>query len=89
VPGLTEYDVPLAWTPDGTELLVARYSDYALAGVERVDVRSGRTRPWRGLGRLPSSLWGETRLLVSPDGESYAYGYVRRMSDLYLSTPLR
>jgi len=89
VPGLTEYDVPLAWTPDGRELLVARYSDHGLARVGRVDVQSGRTRAWRGPGRLPSALWGDTRLLVAPDGESYAYGYVRRMSDLYLSSPLR
>jgi serine/threonine protein kinase len=89
VPGLTEYDVPVAWTPDGRELIVVRYADYALAGVGRVDVQSGRTRPWQGIGRLPSALWGETRLLVAPDGESYAYGYVRRMGDLYLSSPLR
>jgi hypothetical protein len=89
VPGLSEYDVPLAWTPDGRELLVARYADYGLTGVERVDIHGGGTRPWRGPGRLPSALWGDTRLLVSPDGESYAFGYVRRMSDLYLSSPLR
>jgi hypothetical protein len=89
VPGLSEYDVPLAWTPDGRELLVARYADDGLTGVERVDIHGGGTRPWRGPGRLPSALWGDTRLLVSPDGESYAFGYVRRMSDLYLSSPLR
>jgi serine/threonine protein kinase len=89
VPGLTEYDVPLCWTPDGRELIVARYSDYTLSGVQLVDVLEGRTRPWRGFGRLPSALWGEVRLLVAPDGESYAYGYARRMGDLYLTSPLR
>jgi Tol biopolymer transport system component len=89
VPGLNEYDVPLCWTPGGRELLVARYEDTP-PRVERVDVASGRTRPWHGLGRsLSSALWGQTRLLVTPDGESYAYGYMRRMNDLYLSSPLR
>jgi hypothetical protein len=89
VPGLTEYDVPLAWTPDGREIIVAHYSDYALSRVEFVDVESGRKRHWRAFARLPSALWGEARLLVAPDGESYAYGYARRMGDLYLSSPLR
>ena len=42
-----------------------------------------------GLGRtLPSGSWGDTRLLVTSDGQSYAYGYTRRMSDLYLSSPV-
>ena len=27
IPGLDEYDVPLCWTPDGCELLVARYEE--------------------------------------------------------------
>jgi hypothetical protein len=89
VPGLSEDDVPLCWTPDGRELIVARYEDAPIR-IERVDAVSGRGRPWQGLNRsLPSALWGETWLLVTPDGESYAYGHTRRMSDLYLSSPLR
>jgi len=37
-------------------------------------------------------LWmvlGQSRLLVTPDGESYAYSFFRRLDDLYLSSPLR
>jgi hypothetical protein len=57
--------------------------------VERVDVGSGGTRPWAGPHRLFSAaVWGQSRILVTPDGRSYAYGYFRRMSDLYLSSPL-
>ena len=88
VPGLGANDVPLCWTADGRELMVARYAEKP-PRVERVDVVSGRTRPWTRFGRsLPSGLWGQSRLLVTPDGESYAYGYARKMSDLYLSSPL-
>jgi hypothetical protein len=88
VPGLNELDVPLAWSPDGRELMVARYEDQP-PRVERVDVATGRTRPWHGLGRsLPSGLV-QPRLLVTPDGASYAYGYIRGRGDLYLSSPLR
>jgi Tol biopolymer transport system component len=90
VPGLDVTDAPLAWTPDGRELIVARYEDRdSPQRVERVDVATGKTRPWHGLGRALPTLFGESRLLVTPDGESYAYGYTRRMNDLYLSSPLR
>jgi hypothetical protein len=89
VPGLGELDVPICWTPDGRELFVARYENTP-ATIERVDVSSGRTRPWAASGRAPASgLWGQNRILVTPDGESYAYSQVRRMSDLYLTSPLK
>jgi hypothetical protein len=88
LPGLGELDVPICWTPDGRELLVARYEDDA-SRVERVDVTTGRTRPWNGLGRsLPSGFLGQDRILVAPDGESYAYSRGRYFSDLYLTSPL-
>jgi eukaryotic-like serine/threonine-protein kinase len=89
VPGLGDYDVPLSWAPDGRNLMVARYEETP-PRVEQVEVASGRTRPWKGPHRaLPSGLLGQTRVLVTPDGESYAYGTYRRMSDLYLSSRLR
>jgi Tol biopolymer transport system component len=91
VPGLNELDLPLVWTPDGRALIVVRYEGTPprLERVDIVDVASGRTRPWQGLGRALPSFFGQTRLLVTPDGGSYAYGYLRSMSDLYLSSPLR
>jgi hypothetical protein len=88
IPGLGELDVPICWTPDGRELLVARYEDTP-PRIERVDVRSGQTRSWDRLGRaVASGLWGQARILVAPDGESYAYSYVRLLSDLYLTSKL-
>ena len=88
VPGLNELDLPLVWTPDGRELIVVRYEGTPLR-VERVEVASGRTRPWHGIGQAMPSFFGQTRLLVTPDGAAYAYAYLRSMSDLYLSSPLR
>jgi hypothetical protein len=87
--GLNELDVPIAWTPDGREILVVRYEDDP-PRIERIEVASGRARPWHGFGRsLPSARLGDARLLVTPDGKSYAYGYYRAMSSLHLSSPLR
>ena len=89
LPGLGETDVPMCWTPDGRELWVARYEDTP-PRIERVEVASGRARPWNRLGlSAPSGLRGQYRVLVTPDGESYAYGFGRRESDLYLTSPLK
>ncbi len=89
LPGLGEKDVPLCWTSDGRELWVARYEDTP-PRIERVDVSSGHARPWNRLGRsAPSGLLGDYRIMVTPDGESYAYTFNRRMSDLYLTSPIK
>jgi hypothetical protein len=58
--------------------------------IERLDVASGRTQPWNRLGHtIPSGLAGDYRVLVTPDGESYAYNYFRSLSDLYLTSKLK
>ncbi len=90
IPGLGESDVPLCWSADGRDLWVARYEETP-PRIERVDVASGRARLWKGLGRsAPSGIQGQYRILVTPDGESYAYSFNRRrMSDLYVTTPVK
>ena len=90
VPGLEEVDVPISWTPNGRELYVARYEGN-WPRIERVDVQSGRRRPWNGLSRSPpGGLGGQARVLVTPDGESYAYSFTRSMMrSLYLTSPLK
>jgi hypothetical protein len=89
IPGLEEEEIPLCFTPDGRELFVARY-DETPPVVERVEVATGRRRPWTGLRRsVPSGHSGQYWLLVTPDGRSYAYSYFRIMSDLYLATGVK
>jgi hypothetical protein len=72
--------------------MVARYEGDggALPRVQRVEVASGRAQPWNGIGHTPLRAGGgAARLLVSPDGESYAYNYVREQADLWLTSALR
>jgi Tol biopolymer transport system component/tRNA A-37 threonylcarbamoyl transferase component Bud32 len=89
IPTLGYLDTPVSWTADGRELFVVRY-DSSPPRVDRVDVTTGRTRPWTAFRPAPlTGLLGDYRILISPDGESYAYNYVRQMSDLYLATGLR
>jgi Tol biopolymer transport system component len=91
VPGLGALDVPLCWTPDGRALIVARYeeSEDVVPRVEWLEVKTGKTRPWSRLARAAPSGLMSARVLVTPDGESYAYGYLRAQIDLYLSSELR
>ncbi len=89
VPGLAEDDVPICFTPDGRELFVARYEETPPL-VERVEIATGRARPWTGMRRSrPSGQSGQYWLLVTPDGQSYAHSSFRIMSDLYLATGIK
>ena len=89
IKGLEDVDVPLCFTPDGRELFVARYEETPPL-VERLEIASGRRRPWKGMRRsTPSGLSGEYHVLVTPDGQSYAYSYFRIMSDVYLAMGLK
>ena len=83
--GLGPGDQPIGWSDDGRGILF-----YKLAApdvtVLRLDVASGRTSVVREL--LPSSpdgLFGEYRILATPDGRSFAYNYLRQSNDLYLA----
>jgi Tol biopolymer transport system component len=87
--GLRETDIPLCFTPDGRELFVARYEDTP-PRIERVEIATGRSRPWTGMRRArPSGLQGDYAVLVTPDGASYAYSYTRIMRDVYLVSGLK
>jgi dipeptidyl aminopeptidase/acylaminoacyl peptidase len=92
IPGLDRDDLALCWTPDGRSLMVAHYEGEggAFPSVRRVDVATGRTQPWNAIGHTAAGgASGQSRVLVSPDGASYAYNYVREQTDLWLTTTLR
>jgi eukaryotic-like serine/threonine-protein kinase len=90
IPGLGRDDLVLCWTTDGRGLLVARYeSEDAPPRIERVDLATGQTRPWNRSLRPPPAGLQSTRVLVTPDGESYAYSYMRAQADLYVASNLK
>jgi Tol biopolymer transport system component len=88
IPGLGEGDVALCWTLDGRALMVAHYEDGTPPRVQRVDIVSGRAQPWNG-HTMPSGAIVHARILVTPDGESYAYNYHRQQVDLWVASKLR
>ena len=85
LPGLGPGDQPIGWSDDGRGIHFYRPAAPAVT-VLRLDVASGRTSVVREL--LPSSpdgLFGEYRILATPDGRSFAYNYLRQSNDLYLA----
>jgi hypothetical protein len=84
VPGLGPGDQPIGWSDDGRGILFYRPAAPGVT-VLRLDVASGRASVVREL--LPSSpdgMFGEYTILATPDGRSFAYGYLRQSNDLYL-----
>jgi hypothetical protein len=82
-------DAPIRWGAGGGSLFVYRRGVLPLK-VEKVDLASGARAVWREL--MPPDPVGVVevlRVLLTPDGESYAYTYTRDLSDLYLVEGLR
>jgi eukaryotic-like serine/threonine-protein kinase len=81
---------PIRWSGDGTHLFVWKRSLSLPARVLRLDLSTGRVEPWRDLRPLDDAgVPGIMSVLLTPDGQSYAYNYARNLSDLYLVDGLR
>jgi len=88
--GTTAAERPARFTADGRSLYVYDGGSWP-ARVTRIELASGKRTPWREL-RPPdaASCAGIIgRLLITPDGASYAYTYDRSVADLFLMSGLR
>jgi eukaryotic-like serine/threonine-protein kinase len=80
---------PAGWTTDGRQLFVAREDEVPMR-VRRIDLATGRVEPWKTLA--PEDLAGVGRFAsvrVVADGRSWAYTYMRVLSNLYVVEGLR
>jgi hypothetical protein len=83
-------EVSLNTTPDGRWTFVN--SGGLPVRIERIDLRTGRRELWRSLA--PPDLAGVVQMgwpwiSMAPDGEAYAYNYLRVSQDLYLMEGLK
>lgn len=88
LPGYEQGDVIADWSGDGRYLFAFR-RDQIPAPVVRIEVSTGKREPWREL--VPSNTTGTLgigRVLVTPDGATLAYSYIRHIEDLYLAEGL-
>jgi hypothetical protein len=85
VPNLSGPQALVTWIERG--LLVHEGTDQAALGrVFLVNVQTGTRTLWKEiLPRDPGGIMSLSNLVVTPDGQSYAYWWARALSDLYLA----
>ena len=88
--GAATGDVPIRFAPDGRFLYVLVRGNGAQSSVERLDIATGQRQLWKRLAPPdPVGVYGVPRALLSADGLSYLYTYVRLLDALYLVDGLR
>jgi eukaryotic-like serine/threonine-protein kinase len=86
---LSDGDYPIGWSADSRALFVNGPSGREVA-ITRVDVASGARTPWRTI--RPGDAAGLVHLgpfRLTPDGRTYAYSYLRSLSNLYMVKGLK
>jgi Tol biopolymer transport system component len=87
-PGIEPEDRLIRWGADGRSLLVRQDKRLAIQ-VYRLELATGRrTLLWELTPRDPSGVFLEN-VFLTPDGKSYAYSFLRSLSDLYLVDGLK
>jgi hypothetical protein len=85
VPGLEPGDTPLRWSADGRHLFLRARGAGLPARVVRLDPVAGHREAWMALQPTdPAGVVGVGSIVLTPDGRTYVYMYVRSLSDLYL-----
>ncbi len=87
VAGLNPGDRPIQWTADGRFLYVVRRQEPPVK-VWLLDPVTGDRRLFKEVAPAEptSTVW---HFLITPDGQSYVYGYQRAFSNLYLVEGLK
>ncbi len=89
IPGLAAGEAVISFTADGQSSYVFRPGELP-AQVYRLNLATGKRELWKELRPAdPAGTRGITRVLVTPDGKSYAYHYSRFLSELFLVEGLR
>ena len=94
VRGLDAQDRPIGWTGDGRSLFFSRQRDL-INEVYRLDLASGRQTLLSVLtipdpaGASPPGTGPANGVRITPDGKSYAFSFLRTISDLFLVDGLK
>ena len=88
LPGAKPGDIPIEWTEDnGGVFLVER--THTAVRIIRLDVVSGERKEWVVIRPGdPAGILDVMPVHITPDGQTYAYGYRRFLSDLFIATSL-
>jgi hypothetical protein len=83
VPGPPEPAALGSWTSDGRAIFVADASGGTAVRVFKRDITTGARTLWREIEPPDPAGVFAMRLLMTPDGETWAYTYQRFLSNLY------
>ena len=82
-------ELPSGWTSDGKFLYISQTRQRPMT-ISRIELASGRRRLWKQLPPPPdNSAMKSEAVVISPDGQNYAYTYSHHLSDLYLVNGLK
>src|SRR5262249_8319974 len=84
VPGLAPGLEAFAWCADGRSVFVRTSSTNPLK-VYRLDLSSGRQELWKEFSVSDINNAQALKVIPTPDGQSYVYGYTRLFSDLFIA----
>lgn len=88
IPGAEPRDIPIRWNADGSVLYVGNgLRPVRLYGIELATGK--RTLLHELAPRDPVGVSGLTDIRLTPDGRTYAFGYLRTLQNLYQITGLR
>jgi Tol biopolymer transport system component len=79
----------IGWDVDGRHLFLSKVEQPSFVKISRLDVSTGRKELWREL-RTPDSVGvAISKVVVTPDGQSFAYSFQRDITTLFLIGGLR
>jgi len=88
MPGSKQGDIPIEWSDDSSAVFMLERT-HPVVRIIRVDVTSGERREWVVLRPGdPAGILDVMPVHITPDGQTYAYGYRRFLSDLFIATSL-
>ena len=89
IAGFLPGELPISWSTDGRFLYVYGTSEMP-AAVYRLEVATGQRSLWKKLRPAdPAGVEFIGPILVTPDANTYVYGYRRQLTDLYLVQGLK
>jgi serine/threonine protein kinase/Tol biopolymer transport system component len=88
MPGSRPSDIPIEWTDDNSAVYVLERTQSTVK-IMRVDIASGERREWVVIRPGdPAGILDVMPVHITPDGQTYAYGYRRFLSDLFIAHSL-
>jgi serine/threonine protein kinase/Tol biopolymer transport system component len=89
IAGLEPGESVIRWSGDSRFLFLRKLDGPAALEINRLDVATGRRELWKEL-KTPDSVGVQlVQVVMTPDGDSYAYSFQRDISVLYLARGLK